>query len=354
MKIKILLTGVIIISSAITSFAQVTFIEKNGSGGTGQQFDKERKVWIFGDKGRIMSRSTEGASQENVNNQIAASKSASTQAQNAGANAINNSLTDLIAKAEADLEQLKQAKKQDKAAIAQKQKQIDEMKAKQPSINANIKEQQESGKEKTDKVYDQMDTKAVTKESQDATAMADIIRLDKGIIWSVNPKQMTYQEKKMENKMPKTAAAAMPFVVEVQDLGKTEVVAGHECKKYLVTAFSVSGSTKYEMLKADIWTAEDLDDAKKQILKFNNDYQEKNGMSPDATSQGVNACLMLANTISDFGIKINALKGMVLKKTINMQGGGAGMSYTTEIAKVSIAPIDEKMFEIPEGVKKQK
>jgi hypothetical protein len=350
MKTKHVLTGVIIITSALASFSQVSFTEKNNSGGTGQSFDKERKVWISGSKGRIMSRSTEGASQENANAQLAASKSASTQAQNEGAGRIDNTLTDMIAKAEADLEQLKKAKKQDKTAIEQKQRQIDEMKAKR----GDVKEMHASSAEKVDKQYQQIDTKAVAKESQDATATADIIRLDQGMIWTVNPKQMTYQEKKMINNSPKTPAAAMPFVVEVQDLGKVESIAGHDCKRYLVTAYTVSGSTKSVMLKADIWVAEDLEDAKKQLLKFNSDYQEKNGISPDAVSQGVNACIMLANAIGDFGIKINALKGMVLKKVINMQGGGTGLSYTTEIAKVSISPIDDKMFELPEGVKKVK
>ncbi|MBI4930006.1 MAG: hypothetical protein HY841_04525 [Bacteroidetes bacterium] len=351
----ILISAMLLI--AAQTFSQVYFIEQDKSpsvAATINTTSQERRVWIMGDKAKIMARSTKEGAMAGAEMSLSIAQQTTS--------AINPTF---IAIAEADIKQgelelsnLKAIKNPTK----EQKKSIDDLEAKLTSSKEKLKRMKSSpdgsptdfDSEKQKTSIEQTDKESMSKDIQKLSGNADIIRMDKSVTWKINTAEMVYQEVKIESQMkgnPNTAMPAGLYSVSVQDIGDGGMIAGYKTKKYKITATMNAGGTATPYFSGEFWIAEELENAKQQINKFNNDYKLK---TADEALPMLNLNAFIFDMVPEFNDKLNAIKGMILKKSYKGDGAMASMAYATEIAKVSVDPIDEKTFELPVEVKKQK
>jgi len=182
-----------------------------------------------------------------------------------------------------------------------------------------------------------------------------IIRLDKELLWNVQPEEKTYSEitfaeiEKMANKSSERMAAMkekmkeMPEEqrkmmekmmgggdeqVEVNETDETKTITGHTCKKFIV----LKGKKEFMTL----WVANDVKEFKPLMADWKNFSERLSAMTA-----------RFAKGMGDVYKKIN---GFPMETSVSMMGN----KITTTVTKIEKRTTPANEFEIPAGYKKVK
>jgi hypothetical protein len=174
-----------------------------------------------------------------------------------------------------------------------------------------------------------------------------IVRLDKGVIWSIDHDKKQYTETKIaqEAQAPEQQEEEMEMPkLQVVRTGETKKILNKECEKYIVTmeANDEEGATT---LKQTMWVTKDIP-GYKEIQDFQKQMAGSGSMS--SSMMGANK-----KTYEEFQKKTSEIEGFPLEIDMEMNMGAQGMSLTfkthSEVTNVETTPISDKVFEIPAG-----
>jgi hypothetical protein len=191
----------------------------------------------------------------------------------------------------------------------------------------------------------------MTAESPMAGTMTDIkiIRLDKGVMWSLDHEKKEYTEHSLTDmaEEPQTGEEQEmpPHTFEVVRTGKTKKILNKDCEEVIVT-MDVEGEEGTMALKQTMWVTTDVA-GYKEIQKFQQQMSESDFTSSSAMMGGNK------KSYEDFKQKISEIEGFPLEITMEMTMGAEGMSFSfvtrSEVTKIETKPINDKVFEIPTG-----
>jgi hypothetical protein len=191
----------------------------------------------------------------------------------------------------------------------------------------------------------------MTAESPMAGTMTDIkiIRLDKGVMWSLDHEKKEYTEHSLTDMAedPQTGEEQEmpPHTFEVVRTGKTKKILNKDCEEVIVT-MDVEGEEGTMALKQTMWVTTDVA-GYKEIQKFQQQMSESDFTSSSAMMGGNK------KSYEDFKQKISEIEGFPLEITMEMTMGAEGMSFSfvtrSEVTKIETKPINDKVFEIPTG-----
>ena len=188
----------------------------------------------------------------------------------------------------------------------------------------------------------------MTAENPMGGAMTDtkIIRLDKGVIWSIDHEEKQYTEiaiAQEEPVMDEPEDVPMPDL-KVTRTGQKKKILNKDCEEVIVTMDidDDEGTTK---LKQTMWVTTDIP-GYKEIQ----DFQRHMGGAGSTSSS-----MMGGNkkTFEEFQKKTSEIEGFPLEIDMEMTMGAEGMSFSflthSEVTKIETNPISDKVFEIPAG-----
>jgi hypothetical protein len=190
----------------------------------------------------------------------------------------------------------------------------------------------------------------MTAEDAMAGSMSDtkIIRLDKGVIWSIDHEKKEYTQYSMEQmtaepEEPEEQAMEMPDVKIVRT-GNTKKILNKDCEEVIVT-METAGDEGSATFKQTMWVTEDVP-GYKEIQEFQKHMSES----------GIGSSSMMGpnkKNYEEFQEKISEIEGFPLEIIMEMSMGGGIMSFTmttrSEVTKIETTPINDKVFEIPAG-----
>jgi hypothetical protein len=174
-----------------------------------------------------------------------------------------------------------------------------------------------------------------------------IIRLDKGVIWSIDHEKKHYKEIAIDQQ--ETAVDAPEEEIPMPDLkvvrtGEKKKILNKDCEEVIVTMDidDDEGTTK---LKQTMWVTKDIP-GYKEIQDFQRHMGGSGSMS--ASMMGGNK-----KTFEEFQRKTSEIEGFPLEIEMEMIMGAQGMSFSflthSEVTKIETNPISDKVFEIPAG-----
>lgn len=378
---KIGAAGLLMLSSA-GAWGDMYFEDKVTSDGGPQggigTMDTQRRVWISGDKCRVMKRMTRESSDAMAAGQ---KKVMQDKAQSGQLNPMAWTEEDEI-RLNAARQAFKSTKGMGPKAEEQARKQVVDLEKKKALANSQAgREQREIADEKIGKGMGRIDENAVGKEVQKESAEVEIVRLDKGVIWNIQTRELVYsqksiadEKKKRQSAGPQPAMAGGPKIdVKCDETGEKAELAGQECVKFQVSAVMNAGGMSIPYLSGEYWVAKDVGDKGAEYKNFTGKYgQDVAG----GEMKALNTTLFMYNSslMKPMRDKADALPGLVVKMTLKMTAMGAtpGMppqgavgapppsamaaanqGYTWEITKLSFDPIEPAQFELPPGLKKQ-
>lgn len=190
----------------------------------------------------------------------------------------------------------------------------------------------------------------MTADSPMAGTMTDtkIIRLDKGVIWSLDHENKEYTEHSMADMSQEPGAgeeeAEIPtHTLKVVRTGEKKKILNKDCEEVIVT-MDVEGEEGTMALKQTMWVTKDIP-GYKEIQKFQQQMSESDFASSSAMMGGNK------KSYEDFQKKISEIEGFPLEINMEMIMGAEGMSFSfvthSEVTKIETKPINDKVFEIP-------
>ncbi len=174
-----------------------------------------------------------------------------------------------------------------------------------------------------------------------------IIRLDKGVMWSIDHenKQYTEYDFKEMAAAPEDSGGQdmeMPEVKVIKTEEKKDILK-KECEQVIVSMES-KGEDGNVTFKQTMWVTKDIP-GYKEIQDFQQRIIEV-GLGSSSAAMGHNR-----KNYEDFQKKISAIEGFPLEIDMEITMAGEGMSFTmsthSEVTKVETTPISDKVFEIP-------
>lgn len=192
----------------------------------------------------------------------------------------------------------------------------------------------------------------MTAENPMAGTMTDtkIIRLDKGVIWSLDHENKEYSEHSMAEMSQEPGAVEAEAETPTPNLqvvrtGETKKILNKNCEEVIVT-MDVEGEEGTMALKQTMWVTKDVP-GYKEIQKFQQQMSESDFTSSSAMMGGNK------KSYEDFQKQISDIEGFPLEITMEMTMGAEGMSFSfqtySEVTKIETKPINDKVFEIPAG-----
>jgi hypothetical protein len=174
-----------------------------------------------------------------------------------------------------------------------------------------------------------------------------IIRLDKGVIWSIDHEKKQYAEIAIAQEEPAMdepeEEIAMPDLKVVRT-GKNKKILNKDCEEVIVTMDidDDEGTTK---LRQTMWVTTDIPG-----------YEEIQDFQSHMTGSGSMSSSMMGGnkkTFEEFQKKTSEIEGFPLEIDMEMIMGAGGMSFSflthSEVTKIETNPISDKVFEIPAG-----
>ncbi|MDH4211080.1 MAG: DUF4412 domain-containing protein [candidate division WOR-3 bacterium] len=190
----------------------------------------------------------------------------------------------------------------------------------------------------------------MTGEDAMAGSMSDvkIIRLDKGIIWSIDHENKEYTQYSMEEMTGEPQESEEPEMempdVKVVRTGNTKKILNKDCEEVIVT-METAGDEGSATFKQTMWVTKDVP-GYKEIQDFQK-HMSESGLG-SSRMMGANK-----KNYEDFQEKISEIDGFPLEIVMEMIMGGGVMSFTmttrSEVTKIETTPINDKVFEIPAG-----
>jgi hypothetical protein len=174
-----------------------------------------------------------------------------------------------------------------------------------------------------------------------------IIRLDKGVIWSIDHDKRNYTEIAIAHETPameeQEEEMLMPDL-QVVRTGETKKILDKDCEKVVVT-MDFEDDAGATTLKQTMWVTNDVPG-----------YQEIQNFQQHMTGSGSMSSGMMGGnkrTYEEFQKKTSEIEGFPLEINMEMTMGAEGMSFSllthSEVTKIETNPISDKVFEIPAG-----
>jgi hypothetical protein len=191
----------------------------------------------------------------------------------------------------------------------------------------------------------------MTAENPMTGPMSDIkiIRLDKGVIWSIDHENKQYAEYDLKD-MTGATEEYEETQMEMPDLkvvrtGEKKKILEKDCEQIIVTMESAGDEGKMTF-KQTMWVTKEIQ-GYKEIQEFQKQMAES-GLGSSAGMMGPNK-----KNYEEFQKKISEIEGFPLEIDMEMDMGGEGMSFKmtthSEVTKVEAKPISDKVFEVPSG-----
>ena len=169
-----------------------------------------------------------------------------------------------------------------------------------------------------------------------------ITRLDKELIWELEPARKEYGEmtfaqmreamaKGMEEAKAQSAKSKqdvqVDFKVDVQRTGKKDKVNGYEAEEWIITLTAVPKDKKsgesagaYNM-KLDSWYSTQVP-GQAEVTAYYRKWGEKMGLDPQMQSMASGLMAGHADAIREMAAKMKDLKGVPVRSTMTMDMGG--------------------------------
>lgn len=166
---------------------------------------------------------------------------------------------------------------------------------------------------------------------------AEIVRLDRDVMWSLDPEKKEYSElsfAEMREMMAQAGAEAgkserksdveMTYKVDVQRTGKKEKVNGFDAENYLVTVTATakdakSGDAAAYTMKMDQWLSTQVPGQAEATAYFRK-FAEKMGLDPQMRQMS-GLMAQYAGALEQAAEKLKELKGYPVRSTVTMLMG---------------------------------
>lgn len=174
-----------------------------------------------------------------------------------------------------------------------------------------------------------------------------IIRLDKGVMWSIDHENKQYTEYAFKE-LAAVAGDSSEQDIEMPDIKvittkEKKTILNKECEQVIVSMES-KGEDGNVTFKQTMWVTKDIP-GYKEIQDFQKKIIEE-GLGSSSAAMGHNR-----KSYEDFQKKISGIEGFPLEIDMEITMAGEGMSFTmttnSEVTKVETKPISDKVFEIP-------
>lgn len=183
-----------------------------------------------------------------------------------------------------------------------------------------------------------------------AGGMSDtkIIRLDKGVIWSIDHENKEYTQFSLEEMTGEPEESEEPAMempeVKVISTGNKKKILNKDCEEIIVT-MEAAGDEGSATFKQTMWVTKEVP-GYKEIQEFQK-HMSESGLG-SSSMMGPNK-----KNYDEFQQKISEIEGFPLEIIMEMSMGGGVMSFTmttrSEVTKIETTPINDKVFEIPAG-----
>jgi len=237
----------------------------------------------------------------------------------------------------------------------------------------------------------------------------NIDRLDKGVIWELDSKEMTYSEKPLASLKQEYAeesqkgqddmlgeADKYDWVIEVKTENKPVDINGFKCKGIIATAKGISKEDPTEKtdLLFEYWYAKDVDgydelmeyrenyaaatgmdiiqsqeDIGQMFARFGDEFEEMFARMEKADGYPIKTVINVKGSqkmteegeaddeeMDDKGMPpgmMDMMKGMMGDKEKSEDGMTTLLSVTSIVESITEQPVDDSQFEIPEGYSKE-
>jgi len=175
-----------------------------------------------------------------------------------------------------------------------------------------------------------------------------ITRLDKGVIWTLDPKSEQYIETKLGlgNNLEYEEAEEIIPDIKIEKTQRTKKILKKDCEEVIISMKTKSDEGCLNFVQT-MWVSKDIP-GYKEINDFNKKLEEQSIASFTSGSMGGNK-----KFLKELQTKISKIEGFPLETTTDMSMGTEEMAFTiktqTIITKINTAPIQQKVFEIPKG-----
>lgn len=175
-----------------------------------------------------------------------------------------------------------------------------------------------------------------------------IVRFDTGVMWVLDSDNKQYSEIKLgeatEPEIEKEDKEETEIVVE--KTGKKKVILEKECEEVVVSMKIESDDGNMNFTQT-LWVTKDIP-CYEEINDFTKKLIEKGVKSSSADILGGNQ-----KSFEEFQKKIQEVEGFPLEHDMEMTVSSEEMSFSLKthstVTKIDDKPIDQKVFEIPEG-----
>ena len=325
------------------SFSQLILVENKSNG-------EESKIYISaaGDKLKIKSRTG-----------IASAKtSASTTIQNVSKSVDNKGVQDIERKGR--IKKLKESEIPNAEVSCNREKneglkkpgvgceELKKLRAELANLEAggNIQSIEESKAKLSDADKNKQVAEQMGKETEEKSMKVELTRFDQNKIYKITPSELTYQEFTLDEEKARRTKTQnkMQLTFDFLNTGITKDINGKKCVLWYGTA--TMGMPFYS---DSIWVSAGDESAAKTYWTAMKNYYEKVYPEPH---------LILSSFYQnpDYMNKLFSLTGLPVRRTItNLMAAMSGQKQfeTYEQKLESSAPIDDKEFALPEGLKKK-
>lgn len=195
----------------------------------------------------------------------------------------------------------------------------------------------------------------IMSESQPAGEPTDItiIRLDKGLLWKLNPAKKEYTETTFDEisasvegiEGEEETEIELPEI-KVEKTGMKKKILGIECEQIVVSMDATSEEDGTATFTQTMWVTKDIP-GYREIVNFNKKMPVM-GITSSAKMMGGNT-----KSYAEFQEKLKGIEGFPLELDMDMTMGAEGMSFSIKmhsaVTNFDTKPIDKKVFEIPAG-----
>lgn len=177
-----------------------------------------------------------------------------------------------------------------------------------------------------------------------------ITRLDKKLVWILNDENKEYSELDLPSKIEPAEVADTSILglmpeIKVERSGEKKKILEKECEKIIVTMNIKSEDEQGNIgMTQTMWVSRNIPGLK-EINAFNKKLTEFTGGISQSAMMGINK-----KSMDEFQKKIGEIEGFPLELELNMtMGNGMTIKTYSTVTNISIVPISQKVFEIPEG-----
>ena len=195
----------------------------------------------------------------------------------------------------------------------------------------------------------------IMSDSQAAAEPTDItiIRLDKGLLWNLNPTKKEYSETTFDEmnasvegiEGEEETEIELPEI-KVEKTGIKKKILGKDCEKIVVSMDATSEQAGTATFTQTMWVTKDIP-GYMEIVNFNKKMPLMGTKSSPKVMGGT------TKSYTEFQEKVKGIEGFPLELDLDMTMGAEGMSFSitmhSVVTRFDTKTLDAGLFEIPAG-----